>query len=138
MRRFLSAAALLAATALPATAQAPTPRPSPTPASVEKLLIGTWEGPYQSDQAPPGGLRLVIAKDPQWKATLGVISDQEVPPGEVQEFKVEGEHLSWVQEIAGMVCRTSASLDSGTLKGDTSCEQGGVVAITASFVLLKK
>lgn len=138
MRRFLSAAAFLAATALSAAAQAPTPKPSPTPASIEKRLIGTWEGPYQSDQAPPGLLRLVIAKDSLWKATLGVITDQDVPAGEVQELKVEGEHLSWIQEIMGMVCRTSAYLDTGTLKGDTSCEQGGAVTITASFVLLKK
>ncbi len=138
MKRFLLAAALLAATALPAAAQAPTPKPSPTPASVEKLLVGTWEGPYQSAQAPPGLLRLVIAKDSLWKATLGVITDQDIPAGEVQELKVEGEHLTWVQEIMAMVCRTSASLDSGTLKGETSCEQGGMVAITASFVLLKK
>lgn len=138
MRRFLSAAAFLASTVLPAAAQAPTPKPSSTPASVERQLIGTWEGPYQSDQAPPGGLRLVIAKDPEWKATLGVITDQDVPAGEVQELKVEGAYLSWVQEIMGMTCRTSASLVSGTLKGDTSCEQGGAVTITASFVLLKK
>jgi len=138
MSRFLSAATLIAFAALPAAAQAPAPKPSPAPASFEKVLIGTWEGPYQSDQAPPGLLRLVISKDPQWKATLGVITDQDVPAGDVQELKVEGEHLFWVQDIMGMVCRTSASLDSGTLKGDTSCEQGGAVAITASFVLLKK
>jgi len=138
MRRFLAVAALLAATALPAAAQTPTPKPSLTAASVEKALIGTWECPYQSEQAPPGLLRLVIEKDTAWKATLGVITDQDIPAGEVQELKVDGEHISWVQEIMGMTCRTSATLEAGSLKGDTSCEQGGAVAITAGFVLLKK
>ena len=138
MKHIILALGLLAASALPAAAQAPTPRPSPTPASVEKSLIGTWEGPYQSEQAPPGLLRLVISKDTAWKATLGVITDQDVPAGEVQELKINGENLSWVQEIMGMTCRSSASLEAGSLKGETSCEQGGAVAITASFVLLKK
>lgn len=138
MNRILLALGLLSASALPAAAQAQAPRPTPTPASVEKVLIGTWEGPYQSEQAPPGLLRLVISKDTRWKASLGVITDQDVPAGEVQELKVDGENVSWVQEIMGMTCRTSAALDAGSLKGDTSCEQGGAVAITASFVLLKK
>lgn len=138
MKHIVLALGLLAASALPAVAQAPTPRPTPTPASVENGLIGTWEGPYQSDQAPPGLLRLVISKDTAWKATLGVLTDQDVPAGEVQELKINGEGLSWVQEIMGMICRSTASLEAGSLKGDTSCEQGGAVAITASFVLLKK
>jgi len=138
MKRMILTLGLVAAIALPAGAQTPTPKPSPTAASIEKALLGTWEGPYQSEQAPPGLLRLVIAKDTAWKATLGVITDQDVPAGEVQELKVEGANLSWVQEIMGMICRTTAALEAGSLKGETSCEQGGAVAITASFVLLKK
>lgn len=113
-------------------------KPDTSATSLEKQLIGTWEGPYQSDQAPPGGLRLVIARDSTWKVTLGVISDQEIPAGEVNEFRVDGGRISWVQDIMGMICRSSAELSAGTLRGESNCEQGGAVAITATFVLLKK
>lgn len=135
---FVLSLAGLALAAQSTVAQVPTPRGSDAESAAEKQLIGTWEGPYQSDQASPGGLRLVISKDTAWKAVLTVSTDQEVPTGEVTEFKVEGTRLSWVQEIMGMTCRSSGELVAGTLKGETACEQGGAVAITAGWMLLKK
>ena len=136
MRKFLSAAALLAATALPASAQAPKPAPAPT--AQQKQLIGTWEGPYVSEQAAPGSLRLVIARDSVWKLTLEVVADQALAVGEAREIKVDGTTVSWVQDIMEMTCKAEGTIVAGTLKGGTTCEQGGQVAITASWVLLKK
>lgn len=128
-----AALALLLATTLAAQA----PAPAPKPADVEKTLIGKWEGPYQSDQTTPGTLRLVIAKEEgAWKVTLQVVSDQELPAGDVREFKVMGTTVSWDQEISGLICRASAELVSGTLKGGSTCEGGGMT-ITATWVLLK-
>jgi hypothetical protein len=138
MSKFLSAAALLAFAALPAAGQSSRPKVPPPISAQEKQLIGTWEGPYASEQAPPGGLRLVIARDSVWKVTLEVLSDQAIAAGEIRDLKVEGSSLSWVQDIADMLCRASGAIVDGTLKGDTSCEQGGAVTITASWVLLKK
>jgi len=128
------AAAALLSGALRAQAPAPTPKP----AEVEKALLGKWEGPYQSDQAPPGSLRLLVAKEAgAWKVSLQVISDQELPAGDVKEFKVVGKTVSWDQEISGLLCHASAELVNGTLTGGSQCEQGGAVTITASWVLLK-
>jgi len=100
--------------------------------------MGTWVGPYASEQAAPGELRLVISKDTTLKASLTVMSDQPIEAGEVRELKITDGVTSWVQDIMEMVCRASARVDAGTLKGETACEQGGVVAITAAWVLVKK
>ena len=129
------ATALVVLTALPAASQV---RPQPKAEDIGPKLIGTWQGPYQSEQAPPGGLKLVIGKEAAaWKVTLGVVSDQPIDAAEVREFKVEGSQVSWAQDIMGMECKTLATLENGTLKGGTECSQGGAVAITATFVLLK-
>ena len=133
----MRALALLVLLAAPAVAQSPAPKPTPA-TSAEKPFLGTWEGPYQSEQAAPGEIRLVISRDTALKASLTVMSDQPIEAGEVRELKVEDHVLSWVQDIMGMTCRASAMINAGTLKGETVCEQGGAVAITATWVLVKK
>ena len=126
---------LLILAAAPARAQVPAPKTD----DLGSKLIGTWEGPYQSDQAPPGVLRLVIGKeDGIWKVTLQVQTDQPIDAAEVRDFKLEGPQISWSQDIMGMECKSQAALENGTLKGGTECSQGGAVAITATFVMLKK
>ena len=133
----MRALALLVFLAAPAAAQSPSPKPTPA-TNAEKPFLGTWEGPYQSEQAAPGEIRLVISRDTALKASLTVMSDQPIEAGEVRELKVEDHVLSWVQDIMGMTCRASAMINAGTLKGETVCEQGGAVAITATWVLVKK
>ena len=128
MSRFLPAVLLAVAFSGPAAAQG-------KPTADEQKFIGTWEGPYQSDQAAPGGLRLVIAKDSVWKVTMEVVSDQPIPAGEITDFKREGTTISWSQLIMGMTCVAQATLTEGTLRGESNCDSG---AITATWVLLKK
>lgn len=130
------AVALTALTAVPALAQV---RQPPKAEDIGPKIIGTWQGPYQSDQAPPGGLKLVIAKEgAAWKVSMGVVSDQPIDAAEVRDFKVAGNEITWVQDIMGMECKSLATLENGTLKGSSECAQGGVVAVTATFVLLKQ
>jgi len=133
----MRALALLVLLATPVAAQSPAPKPS-TPTAAEKPFLGTWEGPYTSEQAAPGELRLVVSRDTALKASLTVMSDEPIEAGEVRELKIENNVISWVQDIMGMVCRASAMINAGTLKGESVCEQGGAVAITASWVLVKK
>jgi hypothetical protein len=133
----MRALALLLLLAAPLAAQSPAPKPV-NPTAAEKPFLGTWEGPYTSEQAAPGELRLVISKDTTLKASLTVMSDQPIEAGETRELKIEEGVISWVQDIMGMVCRASAMINAGTLKGETVCEQGGAVAITAAWVLVKK
>ena len=133
----MRALALLVLFAAPVAAQSPAPKPV-APTAAEKPFLGTWEGPYASEQAAPGELRLVISKDTTLKASLTVMSDQPIEAGEVRELKIEDGVISWVQDIMEMSCRASAMVNAGTLKGETVCSQGGVVAITAAWVLVKK
>jgi hypothetical protein len=133
----MRALALLVLLAAPVAAQSPAPKPV-APTAAEKPFIGTWEGPYTSEQTTPGELRLVISKDTTLKASLTVMTDQPIEAGETRELKIEDGVISWVQDIMGMVCKASAMVNAGTLKGETVCEQGGAVAITAAWVLVKK
>ena len=121
----------------PAAAQV---KPEPKTDDISPKLLGTWQGPYQSEQAPPGGLKLVIAMEGAvWKVTLAVVADEPIDAAEVREFKVEGNEITWTQDIMDMTCKTLAHLTAGsTLTGGTECSQGGTVAITATFVLLKQ
>jgi len=138
MIRFATLALALSALGFgPVAAQV---RLMPKTDDITPKLLGTWEGPYQSEQAPPGGLKLVIAKEGAvWKVTLAVVSDQPIDAAEVRDFKVEGNEITWVQDIMDMQCKTLVHLTAvGTLTGGSECSQAGTVAITATFVLLKQ
>jgi hypothetical protein len=68
---------------------------------------------------------------------MEVISDQALPAGDILEFKHEGNTISWLQDIAGLSCRATATFNDGTLKGESNCEGGGNL-ISATWVLLRK
>ncbi len=104
-----------------------------------KEVTGVWEGPYQSDAVPPGNLKLTVARTPakEWQVTLEVFADQPPTTGSVRDFKVEGNKVSWVQDIADMVCASAGTMTAGVLKGTAECSQGGAVVVTATFLLAK-
>lgn len=131
----LLAGSLAVLASLPAAAQAPAKKPD-----ISKELIGTWEGPYQSEAVPPGSLKLAIARGPkqEWQVTLEVISDDPPPADVVRDFTVDGNTVSWVQTISDMECRSAATLVAGVIKGTAECTQGGAVVVTATFLLEKK
>ena len=121
-----------------APAQAP-PAKDPVKPDISRQILGVWEGPYQSESVPPGSLKLTVARDQgTWKVVLEVISDQPPPAGEVRNFTLEGNTISWAQDIADMECKSTATLVAGILKGTAECTQAGAVAVTASFLLEKK
>ena len=131
-RLTLSGLLLVALSAHVGSAQTPAP-------DISKQLIGTWEGPYQSESVPPGSLKLVVAREAnQWKVSLTVISDQPPAAGDIKDFTVDKATITWTQEIGDMECRSTATLVSGLLKGSAECSQGGAVVLTATFLLEKK
>src|SRR5258706_4323160 len=131
-RYVIAAQVLVTLSARGASAQTPSP-------DISKQIVGTWEGPYQSESVPPGTLKLVVAREVTgWRVTLTVISDQPPAAGDVKDFTVDKGTVSWVQDIADMECRSSATLVSGVLKGTAECSQGGAVVVTATFLLEKK
>jgi len=122
----------------PAAASAQPPAKPKT--DISKQIIGIWEGPYQSDQSPPGGLKLTVARgaDGAWQATLEIFSDEAPPAGDVRDFKVEADTVSWAQTVAEFECLSKATLVAGSLKGVAECWQSGALALTAGFLLEKK
>lgn len=130
----LFALTLFALSSIPATAQQ-----MPGKADMSKEILGVWEGPYQSDQVPPGSLRLTVAQEGQvWKVTLEVITDQAPGSGEVRDFKVEGDQITWAQTVGDFDCLNRGTVAGGILKGTAECSQNGAVALTASYILEKK
>jgi hypothetical protein len=121
---------LALAAGAPLAAQVPHPKVDAAP------LLGTWEGPYTSDHAS-GGLRLVITRDTVWKATLGSAPETMFPETSVDEFKVEGNNLSWTQAIMGAACSATAALEGSALKGELACDHDGT-AVRISFLLVKR
>src|SRR5262249_45046925 len=99
-----------------------------------KALIGTWEGSYTSDHAPPGAMKLVIAKDSTIKATaLSLALGGEMQSVPVHDFGVTTTDISWIQETMGMSCQATAVLKSGQMKGAVVCGHGQI-----SFTLSKR
>lgn len=132
MPRILSLAGLGALLATSASAQ-PNSKPD-----ISKEIVGVWEGPYQSEMVAPGNLRLTVVRDSTWKVTLEVFSDQAPPGGEVRDFTVNADSVSWVQTVADLECTSKAVLVAGVLKGTAECWQNGAVALTAGFILEKR
>ena len=109
------------------------------PADISRQIIGTWEGAYQSQAVPPGNLKLVVAREAGvWKATLQIITEQPPNAGELREFTIQGNTVSWIQDVDDMQCKSVSTLVAGVLKGEAECSQGGAVVLTATFLLEKK
>ena len=109
------------------------------PADISRQIIGTWEGAYQSQAVPPGNLKLVVAREAGvWKATLQIVTEQPPNAGELREFTIQGNTVSWIQDVDDMQCKSVSTLVAGVLKGEAECSQGGAVVLTATFLLEKK
>ncbi len=102
-------------------------------AGADDKIVGRWEGSYTSDHAPPGGYNLVVTKDSGLKATIEMTSGTQPMQTRVTEFKIDGNAVSWTQELMGMSCKAAAVLAAGTLRGETTCPHGAI-----SFLLRRK
>ena len=90
-------------------------------------LVGTWDGLFNSSAMGQGGMKLVISKRAEWKATITVTRDESMS-AEAGNFKVQGKELSWTLDLHGTTCDSTAVVEGSLLKGETSC--GGEVAFT--------
>jgi hypothetical protein len=128
VRTFLMFAWLAVLSTHPVQAQAS--RPGAAQDSAKAKFAGTWEGSFESDHAPNGTVRLVLARDTEWKGTLEIVSNAHMPAAAIQNFEVSGNTITFTQDRAGSSCTASAQLEAGALKGQMSCGHGGI-----SFVL---
>ena len=95
------------------------------PDSTVKKFAGVWEGSFTSDHAS-GGMRLQLTHDSTWKASTNFVV-QEPMPSEGTSVRVEGNRVSWNQDVMGMSCESSATLVGATLKGEVNCTQAKVL-----------
>jgi len=109
-----------------AGAQSAAPSASALPDSMVKAIVGTWEGNYESDHAPPGAFRLVVAHDSLWHVTSSVSMQGETMASAVTDFAIDGAFVTWTQAMMGLSCRGRATLAAGTLRGETTCEMGSI------------
>jgi hypothetical protein len=96
-------------------------------------LEGVWVGQFQADHGDPGNLTLTITHDGEWKASVEMTYQNQPMPTRVHDFKVNGNTITWTQELMGGSCTASATLAAGTLRGETACGHG-----TVGYLLRKK
>jgi hypothetical protein len=94
------------------------------PDSTVKKFTGVWEGSFTSDHAS-GAMRVQLAHDSTWKASITFVM-QDPMSSEGTSVRVEGNRVSWNQEVMGMACESSATLIGATLKGEVNCSQAKV------------
>lgn len=128
-------AALLTVTAaLPALAQAPTSAPAPPVTA----WVGTWSGPFVSD-GPTGTLTLVIAREGEtWKVEHTVTSDGAPPGGDVRDWKVEGNVVTFAQTVGDLETQFHGTLEGEEMKGTIEAYQAGTFVGAATFTLRKQ
>src|SRR5438552_1115270 len=97
MKSMAISVCVLSAFAIPAFAQSSGPTSSPMTA--DKNLVGAWEGPYSADHGPPGSIRLTIVRDSTWKASMELVAGGEPVPTTIRDFRVDGNSVSWTQEL---------------------------------------
>lgn len=130
--RVMTGLAVIAGAASPTASQAAAQNSDPG------VWVGTWTGPFVTE-GPTGTFTLVIARNGDaWKVENSVESDGAPPPGEVREFKVEGNAFSFVQSYADLEVIFRGALEGGELKGTLEAYQGGGLVGTGTFTLIRQ
>ena len=94
-------------------------------------VAGRWEGTYESSFK--GAMELLVVRDTGLKATMQLVADHPFPALELREFKVAGEKLTWIADLMGTPCKSTAVISERTMKGEMVCD-----ARTITFVLTKR
>ena len=145
MRGLALVASFLLAGAIPALAQThsyphdpshphdPSGHPPVDPAlhaAIHALLFGSWQGTLNSSQGAASGLAMSIAHDSLRKVTLTMSADQPVQVGAASNLVINGDELTWTQDLAGASCQATAVLTAATesvpkmMKGKMACDHG--------------
>lgn len=161
IRRLTLAAALLFVSSVPARAQA---RPASHPvahaaldsahhAAIHALLAGNWHGTLSALHGDSSGFDLSIVHDSLHKLVIAMGTDHgamgtdhgamgaayAMHPGAPRDFAIDGDKVSWTQDVSGSPCRVTAVLSAGTaptpgaLKGKMTCDNREM-----AFTLQKK
>ena len=93
------------------------------PDSLTNRFVGVWDGRFVTDHGPTGGMQMTVARDTAWKVSIEMAHGDQAIPNRVTEVKVDGKKISWSQDVMGMTCATSATVDGDVMSGEASCGQ---------------
>lgn len=102
-----------------ARAQGPAPKPATTD-TLAAHLLGTWDGRFVTDHGT-GALQITVSKEAVWKVAIEMAHDDQAIPTRVSDVKVAGKTISWRQEVMGMTCDATATVNGLSMNGDASC-----------------
>jgi hypothetical protein len=91
--------------------------------SLTNRFVGVWDGRFVTDHGPTGGMQLTITRDTAWKASIEMAHSDQAIQNRVTDVKVDGKKISWNQDVMGMTCATSATVDGESMSGEASCGQ---------------
>lgn len=91
--------------------------------SAAKLMNGTWEGPFTTDQGPGGTMSIAVSHDASGvRATMTTSAHTDAPPSTLQNIKHGGGKITWTQETGDASCSGSATHNAnGALVGSLDC-----------------
>ena len=89
--------------------------------SLTARFAGIWDGRFITDHGPAGGMQLTISHDSTWKMAIEMAHGDQAMPSRASDVKVAGRTISWTQDVMGMSCIASATVDGDAMAGDASC-----------------
>jgi hypothetical protein len=91
--------------------------------SLTTRFVGVWDGRFVTDHGPAGGMQVTVAKDTAWKVSIEMAHGDQAIPSRVTSVTVAGKTISWSQDVMGMTCAASATVDGANMTGEASCGQ---------------
>jgi hypothetical protein len=91
--------------------------------SAAKLMNGTWEGPFTSDQGPGGTMSVAVSHNGSTvNATMTISAHMDVPPSTLTNIQHNGGRITWTQQTGDASCSGSATHNAdGALVGSLDC-----------------
>jgi hypothetical protein len=109
---------------------------SATRAILHALFHGTWQGSFAPGQPASGAVELAVRTDSSHGIVMTMKAGQPARSGPGADFKAANGTLTWTQELAGNLCKTTATVaaptktEPQTMKGTLTCgEQASAFAL---------
>jgi hypothetical protein len=91
--------------------------------SLSTRFVGVWDGRFVADHGPTGGMQVTIARDSAWKVSIEMAHGDQPIANRVTDVKADGKKMSWSQDVMGMACTSSVTVDGEKMTGEAACGQ---------------
>ena len=108
------------------------PPHGPDHAAMHALLHGSWTGTLRSEEGVTSRLSMSVARDSTKSVSLSMTTEQPMRLGAVRSLAINGDKLTWTQELAGASCKATAVVSAATphapeeFKGVMACDQNEI------------